>query len=130
MAGGSPGGPAASWPGEAVASVAEFAQSSLFVFRVPVHYDGDAVEAHLRAKALEHLRELHERLQRMTHFDVATLEKLYRDFAAEKGLKLGDVAQPTRVALTGRTVRPPLFHVMELVGREICLERLEAVLQR
>lgn len=115
---------------ERAKTVAEIAQSSLFVFRVPVPYDGDTVEAHLHPKALERLRELHERLQRLSHFDAASLEKLYRDFAVEKGLKLGDVAQPTRVALTGRTVSPPLFQVMELVGREICLERLGTVLRR
>jgi glutamyl-tRNA synthetase len=100
------------------------------LFRVPVDYDVQTVETHLQPEALKHLREIHDRLGKLGSFDARTLERLYRDFVAERGLKLGDVAQPTRVALTGRSVSPPLFHVMELAGREICLERLGAVLQR
>ncbi|MEE9171310.1 MAG: glutamate--tRNA ligase [candidate division NC10 bacterium] len=115
---------------ERAKTVGELAQASLFLFRVPIDYDGQAVETHLQPAALTHLREMRDRLQTMSRFDASPLEKLYRDFVAEKGLKLGDVAQPTRVALTGRSVSPPVFHVMELVGREICLERLGAVLER
>jgi glutamyl-tRNA synthetase len=115
---------------ERAKTVAELAQSSRFLFRVPIDYDGQAVETCLHPDALTQLREMYDRLQKLSHFDAASLEKLFRDLVAERGLKLGDVAQPTRVALTGRTVSPPLFHVMELVGREICLERLESVLQR
>lgn len=115
---------------ERAKTLAELAQSSRFLFRVPINYDGQAVETYLHPGALTHLREMHDRLQKLSHFDTASLEKLFRDFVGERGLKLGDVAQPTRVALTGRTVSPPLFHVMELIGREICLERLESVLQR
>lgn len=115
---------------ERAKTVVELAESSRFLFRVPIDYDANAVETYLRGEALARVRELHDRLQRLSSFDVSSLEKLYRDYVAEKGLKLGDAAQPTRVALTGRTVSPPLFHVMELVGREICLERLESVSQR
>jgi glutamyl-tRNA synthetase len=45
----------------------------------------------------------------------------------EKGVKLGVVAQATRVALTGRTVSPPLFEIMALLGREKTLARLLAL---
>lgn len=115
---------------ERAKTVAELAQSSRFLFRVAINYDGQAVETYLQPDALTHLREMRDKLQKLSHFDTAILEKLFRDFVAERGLKLGEVAQPTRVALTGRTVSPPLFHVMELIGREICLERLESVLHR
>lgn len=115
---------------ERAKTLGELARASHFLFRVPVDYDVQAVEKHLRPESLRHLRELHDRLKRIRSFDAPTLEKFYRDFVAEKGLKLGDVAQPTRVALTGRTVSPPVFLVMELAGREICLERLGTALDR
>jgi glutamyl-tRNA synthetase len=115
---------------ERARTLRELAESSRFLFRVHIDYDPQAVEKHLRPQALAYLRELHGRLQEASPFDAATLERLYRNFAAERGLKLGDVAQPTRVAVTGGSVSPPLFHVMELVGRDLCLERLAAVLER
>ena len=48
-----------------------------------------------------------------------------RDFAEAESLGLGKVAQPMRVALTGRTVSPGVFDMMEILGREESLARLE-----
>ena len=115
---------------ERAKTVSELAQSSRFLFRDRVEYDGDAVETHLQSETLRNLGALRDSLQKVTVFEAGTLERLYRDFATEKGLKLKDVAQPTRVVLTGRSVSPPLFQVMELLGRELCLERLGAAIQR
>jgi len=53
------------------------------------------------------------------------LESVVRDLAEEGELKLGKVAQPLRAAVTGSTVSPPLFEVMEILGREEILERLD-----
>jgi glutamyl-tRNA synthetase len=53
------------------------------------------------------------------------LEAAIRDLAEANGLKLGKVAQPLRAAITGSTVSPPLFEVMEILGREECLARLD-----
>jgi len=47
-----------------------------------------------------------------------------RNFAEQKNLKLGAVAQPLRVALTGRTTSPGIFDVLAVLGREECLVRL------
>jgi glutamyl-tRNA synthetase len=55
---------------------------------------------------------------------VAPLEAAVRAFADAKGLKLGQVAQPLRAALTGRTVSPPVFDLMVVLGREESLARI------
>ena len=47
-----------------------------------------------------------------------------RAFAEANNLKLGAVAQPLRVALTGRTTSPGIFDVLAVLGREECLGRL------
>jgi glutamyl-tRNA synthetase len=52
------------------------------------------------------------------------LEAVVRDFAASEGLGLGKVAQPLRIALTGRTVSPGVFDMMQVLGREESLARL------
>jgi glutamyl-tRNA synthetase len=57
---------------------------------------------------------------------VAKLEETVRDFAAAEGLKLGEIAQPLRAALTGKTMSPPLFEMMVLLGREESLVRIGA----
>lgn len=116
--------------GERSKTLWELAQTSRFLFRRPIEYDVRAREKYLQPETQRHLQEVCRRIRNVSSFDAATLEKLYRDFVAERRLKLGDVAQPTRVVLTGHSVSPPLFQVMELLGRDICVERLEAVLQQ
>ncbi len=54
------------------------------------------------------------------------LEAATRAFADASGLKLGDVAQPLRAAVTGKTTSPPLFEMLALLGREESLIRLRA----
>ena len=43
----------------------------------------------------------------------------------ERGLKLGSIAQPVRVALTGGTVSPGIFEVMEILGKDVVINRLK-----
>ena len=54
-----------------------------------------------------------------------TLEEAVRVWTEQKQVKMKDVAQPARVALTGRTASPGLFDVMVVLGRERTLARLE-----
>ena len=52
------------------------------------------------------------------------IEQAYRTLAAELGLKLVDLAQLSRLALTGGTASPPIFDVVALLGRQEALARL------
>ncbi|HKB95461.1 MAG TPA: glutamate--tRNA ligase [Rhizomicrobium sp.] len=61
-----------------------------------------------------------------TEWSAATLEAAARTFAEQKELKLGQVAQPLRAALTGKASSPPLFEMLSLLGREESLIRLRA----
>ncbi|HKD47921.1 MAG TPA: glutamate--tRNA ligase [Rhizomicrobium sp.] len=61
-----------------------------------------------------------------TDWSAAELEGAARAFAEENSLKLGDAAQPLRAAITGKTVSPPLFEMLSLLGREESLIRLRA----
>ena len=67
---------------------------------------------------------LHETLAAVSPWSAATTEAAMRDFAEKNSLKLGAVAQPLRVALTGRTTSPGIFEVLAVLGREVCLDRL------
>jgi glutamyl-tRNA synthetase len=57
-------------------------------------------------------------------WDAAAIEARVRAFADSEGVKLGEVAQPLRVALTGRTTSPPVFDVLAVLGREESVSRI------
>jgi glutamyl-tRNA synthetase len=61
-----------------------------------------------------------------TDWTASGLEVAARTFAEGSGIKLGQVAQPLRAVVTGRTTSPPLFEMMEILGREECTTRIEA----
>src|SRR2546429_6980338 len=63
-------------------------------------------------------------LDAVTDWRSETAESAMRNFAEQNNLKLGAVAQPLRVALTGRTTSPGIFDVLAVLGREECLARL------
>jgi glutamyl-tRNA synthetase len=64
----------------------------------------------------------------LSQWERGSLEEIARNLAEEKTLKLGQVAQPLRAALTGSTVSPPIFEVMEILGREESLARITDVI--
>ena len=57
-------------------------------------------------------------------WEIAVLEDATRAFAEAEEIKLGKIAQPLRAALTGRSVSPPIFDVMTILGREEVMLRL------
>lgn len=61
----------------------------------------------------------------MPVFDRYHIETAIKDFVAREGLKLGDVAQPIRLAITGGTVSPGLFEIMEILDRDKVRQRLK-----
>jgi len=70
------------------------------------------------------LARLTERVRDASDWSAGPIEQIVREFAEAEGLKLGKVAQPLRAALTGRSVSPGVFDVMETLGKEETLARL------
>lgn len=79
-------------------------------------------------KGAGHLTALAPVLVTIEKWSAAAIESVIRDFLAAKGLALRDVAQPLRAALTGSTVSPPLFEVMDVLGKDETLGRLQDAL--
>lgn len=88
----------------------------------PLALDDKAAKL-LDADARAMLAKLMPRLE-AADWTVPALETAVKAFAEESGLKLGKVAQPLRAALTGRSVSPPVFDVMVVLGREEALARI------
>jgi glutamyl-tRNA synthetase len=89
----------------------------------PLALDDKAAKV-LDADARATLAQLLPQLQAVADWQVPTLEAVVRAFAEKAGHKLGKVAQPLRAALTGRSVSPPVFDVMAVLGREEALARI------
>jgi glutamyl-tRNA synthetase len=91
-------------------------------------YDEKALKQHIRkpeAKAL--LRKLRQRLETAT-FETEDLELLIHEFADEECVKVNDVNQPLRVAVTGKGIGFSAYETLALLGRERCLARIDRVL--
>ena len=103
----------------------------LFVPDEQVGYQPDAVEKVLKkgdAQGLTVLRELRPVLAGVGGWTIAGLEGAVNPYCEQKGLGLGKVAQPLRVAVSGGTVSPPIFESLELLGRESTLNRIDRCL--
>ena len=97
-----------------------------FYFERPREYEAKAVAKLFTPDGVKRLDTLIERLRAVEPFTATALEALYRELVAAMGLKLVDLAQLTRLAVTGRTASPPLFDVLALLGRDETLARLSA----
>ena len=90
-------------------------------------YDEEGLKKHLRKdpEAVKRWLLLYrERLEKLHKFNKETAEGVLRELVEELGIKAGEIIHPVRIAVTGRTVGPPLFDCMELLGRERVLARL------
>ena len=94
-----------------------------FYFIPPERYDDRAAQKFLTAAGAERLDRLVERLARVD-FTPQALEAAYRDLATALGIKLVDLAQLSRLAVTGGTASPPIFDVLAILGRDETLARL------
>jgi glutamyl-tRNA synthetase len=111
-------------------TMAEMAEQAEF-FVIPaaeLAYDQKAVDKFLKPEAREHLGRIRALLAGLGAFDHAALEEAMRDYVEEQEIKFKVVAQPLRVALTGRTFSPGIFEVMEVLGRDETLDRLDRAL--
>jgi glutamyl-tRNA synthetase len=106
-----------------------------FFFVKDVVYNDDAVKMVLLSEKSKDtarfvLTASLERLKNQQDFSSDALEKYARDLAAEKGIKTGQVFHPIRVAISGRTQGPSLFHMMELIGRDEVVRRLSVAVSK
>jgi glutamyl-tRNA synthetase len=105
-------------------TVLELIDLAQFIYATrPIAIEAAAAE-HLTSEARSNIADFAEILRGLTDWSVTAIDAAAREFAEAKGMKLGKVAQPLRVALTGRTVSPGIFEVMVLVGKDETLARL------
>ncbi|MFH1263678.1 MAG: glutamate--tRNA ligase [Pseudomonadota bacterium] len=113
---------------ERAKTVKEMAELSRFFFLDEVIYDEKAVAKFLTPLMMAPFMKLKTMLSKCDSFEAATLQPKFEELLKELSLEMKDLAQPLRVALTGGTVSPGIFEVLELVGKERSLCRINAAI--
>ncbi len=115
---------------ERARTLVEMAESVSCYYNEEIAIDEAAASKHLTPEAAALLGELADRIEKAAGFTAVALETLFNTLAAERGVKMGALAQPSRVALTGKAVSPGIFDVFLLVGQRRAVARLRAAAVR
>jgi glutamyl/glutaminyl-tRNA synthetase len=113
-------------------TLADIERKSRFLFldNDQIKYDKKAVkEVLLKNDGLAILKIVRDKLTAMEPFTVENIEAVLRGLAKEKGVGLGKVAQPLRVALCGGTISLPIFDAAHILGKKKTLERIDNTLK-
>ncbi|WP_027368837.1 glutamate--tRNA ligase [Desulfocurvibacter africanus] len=94
-----------------------------------LEYDQAAVQKFITEATKPHLAAIREGLAGLPDFSESAVEELLNAYVAEKGVSFKDIAQPLRVALTGKTASPGLHETIAALGRDKVLNRLEQALK-
>lgn len=114
---------------ERARTLIELANSLRYYIAEDVQYDEKAKAKFLNEKSRDLLIELKQNIESLTDFSHSELEKVFKSIVDKHGIKLGALAQPVRVALTGGTESPGIFEVLEVVGKEKTIKRLEKAIK-
>jgi len=112
---------------ERMKTLAETPSLTAFFFTPTLNYAASELLAKrmTQSQSLEGLRRTHDLLTSMLEWNAAAMETPLRALVEELGLKPIQLFTAIRVAVTGRTISPPLFETMEVLGRSTTLARLE-----
>src|SRR5437762_3444157 len=103
----------------------ELADYGGFYFVEEVEFDPEAAAKDFTPENRERLKPLREEFASLTSFDAATLENSLKETARQLGVKAGALVHPTRLACTGKTAGPSLYHLLEVLGKERVLGRMD-----
>ena len=99
-----------------------------YFYTEEIEYEEKAKNKFLKTENKPVLQDLVDKLSNLSNFNIAETHKVFDRVMEERELKLGKIAQPVRVALTGGTVSPGIFEVMDILGKDEVLKRLNAAI--
>jgi glutamyl-tRNA synthetase len=114
---------------ERVKTLVEMAEVSEFYFREEIAYDEKAAGKFLNRETIPMLEQVITSLSKESILGKENVHRLIQQLAETRGEPLVKIAQPIRVALTGRTVSPPIDEVMEVLGKGKVIERLQRAIE-
>ena len=108
----------------------ELIEISLFYFYPRPLDINQKAEKSLDSEARERLGRLSVSLKELTHWSEESINEAIHAFADKEEIKLGQIAQPMRAALTGTTVSPGIFEVAAVLGQDEAIGRLNDVITK
>jgi glutamyl-tRNA synthetase len=104
----------------------DFVEKGRFFFVDRFSYEEKGIKKHFAdPQVVERLSTWAESLESLDDFSAAPIEEALRELSEKLDIKAALLIHPTRLALSGSTAGPPLFEMMELLGREECVKRLK-----
>ena len=107
----------------------EMATAATFYFTETIAYEEKAARKFLKPDTRQPLLFLTDALSVIDVFTEENLENAFKSVMDKTGLKLGKIAQPVRVALTGKTASPGIFEITEIIGKEKVIRRLKQAIE-
>jgi len=115
---------------ERVKKLIDYPEAARYFFTAEFDYDERGVRKHFKGpQSADVLRSLKERFEAAEDLSLEKIESIIRGLADELGIIAGKVIHPTRLACSGKTVGPSLFHLVEALGKERTVERLAKAIE-
>jgi glutamyl-tRNA synthetase len=99
-----------------------------FYFKDEIELGAEMIQKDFPAPIKPGLKRLRDAYAQLAKFDADTLMNTLKSVVAESGLSIGALVHPVRLACTGRTVGPSLYHLLEVLGKERVLHRFDRAL--
>ncbi len=111
-------------------TLVDMIEGARFFFENEIELDEKDASKFLKPEIATSLMKLRDKLTKLDAFSVEKIKSAFHHILEEEELKLGKLAQPVRVAITGRTMSPGIFETLSLLGRDRTIRRLDAALSR
>lgn len=110
----------------------EIVDYSRFFFEDPRDYDTKLLVAkkHTPEESAEALAKVREKLGALEEFNAGSMEQVLRGLVEELGWKTGALFMIVRVGVTGSKATPPLFETMEVLGKDVCVRRIDFAMEK
>jgi glutamyl-tRNA synthetase len=106
----------------------DFVEQATFFFVRPTQFDLEPVKAKWSADKTSFFNEYCIKLSELTTWDISGMENIFKDLAASKNIKPGELLLPYRIMLVGGKFGPPVFAIAEILGKEETIARIRQVI--
>ena len=111
-------------------TLTDMIEGSLFFFENEVKVDEQAASKFLKPEISGSIMKLRNELTKIDTFSTENIKSAFHHVMEEEAVKLGKLAQPVRVAITGGTISPGIFETLNLLGKDRTIHRLDTALDK
>ncbi len=113
---------------ERCALISDFYDQAVYFFMAPTEIDVAAVKPKWTIEKANFFEELSSKLEDLNEWEVSTIEEIFKNLAAEKNIKPGELQLPMRIMLVGGKFGPAVFEIAHLIGKADTLSRIQSAL--